>query len=75
MRNISKCELFSGLCGDVIPCAHPEKKDCGFQFYTNEEGETLGLCKHRKDELGFKKCWEEMRVLLEWKRTREKESK
>ena len=61
-----RCELFSKLTGVDVACMHPEEDECGFQFYTNGEGKTLGMCRYRKDKLGFKKCWAEIRILNEW---------
>jgi len=61
-----RCELFSKLIGGNIVCEYPKESGCGFQFYTNIEGKTLSMCKYRKDKMGFKKCWEEMEILLKW---------
>ena len=64
----SKCELFSNVCGIEIRCNYPKKERCGFQFYTNKEGESLGLCRYRVDQFGFKKTWREMEILVGWKK-------
>jgi len=67
MRDVNVCELFSKVCGGTISCAHPEKEKCGFTIY-NVYGTNIGLCSYRVAELGFKKCYEEMEILIKWKK-------
>ena len=71
VRNINRCELFSKLCGADIPCSYPDLR-CGFKFYTDKYGNTLGMCQHRVKDLGFEECVKEMRVLFTWKMKKEK---
>ena len=61
-----KCELFSKMYNKKTACMFP-KKECGFQFY-NSYGGTMGLCRHNVEKFGFKKCWEDMVVLIRWKK-------
>lgn len=73
MRDINRCELFSKLVGGGdCPCSYPDLKRCGFKFYTDKYGNTLGLCQHRVKELGFVECVKEMKTLIWWSMKKKK---